>query len=274
MTSITTTDHPPGTIRAAPFRATLASEWTKMWTLPFTRRMLLFAVVISAAAAAVFTLTTAVTEGTALADMAPIDAAGAGLLGADLAVLVLAILAASNVASEYTTGMIRVTLTTTPRRWRPLAAKATALTGTALAGGAFATLAAHGVGRLVLFAQGVPALPMGDPQLLQLIVGSVLMAPFYSLLAVALAFLVRNTGGAVALVLAIMSVGPLVNALPDRWRETLLPWLPASALHSLSGSAAPTTAESLPAGAAALVLVVWAVVFLAAAHTSLSRRDA
>lgn len=126
MTSITTTDHPPGTIRAAPFRATLASEWTKMWTLPFTRRMLLFAVVISAAAAAVFTLTTAVTEGTALADMAPIDAAGASLLGADLAVIVLAILAASNVASEYTTGMIRVTLATTPRRWRPLTAKATA----------------------------------------------------------------------------------------------------------------------------------------------------
>jgi ABC-2 type transport system permease protein len=232
-----------------------------------------FAVVISAAAAAVFTLTTGVTERTALADMAPIDPAGASLLGADLAVIVLAILAASNVASEYTTGMLRVTLATTPRRWRPLTAKATALTGTALAG-AFATLAAYGVGRLVLFAQGVPALTMGDPQLLQLLVGSTLMAPFYSLLAVALAFMVRNTGGAVALVLAIMSVGPLVNALPDWWRETLLPWMPASALHSLSGSAAPTTAGYLPAGVAALVLVVWAAVLLAAANTSLSRRDA
>lgn len=260
--------------RTLPFRATLASEWSKLSTLPFTRRMLLFAVAISAAAAAAFTLTTAVTEGTPLAGLAPIDAAGASLLGADLAVIVLAVLAASNVASEYTTGMIRLTVAATPRRWRVLAAKALVLTGTAFAGGALATLAAYGVGRFVLFAQGVPALSMGDPRLVRLMVGSALMTPFYSLLAIALAFVLRSTGGAVAAVLAIMSVPALVGALPDWWREALLPWLPASALHSLSGSAAPSAAEHLPAGAAALVLVLWAAAFLAAANTALSRRDA
>jgi ABC-2 type transport system permease protein len=262
-----------GGARAVPFTATLASEWIKLWTLPFTRRMLLLAVALSGAAAAVFTLTTAVTEGTALADMPPIDAAGASLLGADLATIVLVILAASNVASEYTTGMIRLTLATTPRRWRTLAAKAVVLTGTALAGGGVATLVAYGVGRLVLLAQGVPALGMGDPELLRLMMGSTLMAPFYALLAVAMAFVVRNTGGAVVLVLAVMSVPALVKALPGWWRDTLLPWLPASALHSLSGSTTVDAAEYLPAGLAALVLALWAAALLAAANAALSRRD-
>ncbi|HSK90397.1 MAG TPA: hypothetical protein VK875_03700 [Euzebyales bacterium] len=268
--SITATRTAPG----AGLRATLAAEWAKLWSLPFTRRMLLLAVALSSAAAAVFTLTTAVTEGTALADMTLLDAAGASLLGADLAVLVLLILAASNVASEYATGMIRLTLAATPRRRRLLAAKAIVLTATALAGGVAATLTAYGAGRLVLAAQGIPALAMTDPRLLRLILGSALTAPTYALLAVALAFLLRSTGGAVATVLAIMSVPALVNALADRWRDALLPWLPASALHSLSGSATPSAAEYLPPAVAALVLVTWFAASLVAAHRSLVRRDA
>lgn len=258
---------------ASPFTATVASEWVKLWTVPFTVRMLMLAFALTAGAAAVFTLTTTVTADTALADMTPIEAAATSLLGADLAALVTIMLSAATVASEYSTGMIQLTLAATPRRWKPVLAKAVVLTVTALAVGAVATPVAFGVGRVVLIAQGVAGIAPDDPQLLRLMAGSALMAPFYSLLAVALAFVVRNTGGAVAIVLAVMSVPTVVDALSGWWR-TLLPWLPASALHSVSGSTTPDAAEYLPPGAAGVVLAVWAGLFLAAAIVLVTRRDA
>lgn len=254
--------------------ATLASEWTKLWTLRFTRAMLLLALVLAAASAAVFLLTTGVTRGESLAEMRPLDVAGTSLLGADFANLVLVVLSASAVASEYSTGLIRPTLTATPRRFKVLAAKATVLALTALLAGSLSAVAAFGVGQIVLLAQGVPAMDPGDPRLLRLVLGSALMVPFYSLLAVAFAFVTRNTGAAVAAVLAIMSVPALVGALPGSWRELLQPLLPASALHSLSGSVSPNSPEYLAAGPAAFVLLAWVAALILAAYLAFTRRDA
>lgn len=270
MTTIVDREVPSASMPA--FSATLASEWAKLRTLPFTTWMVLFALLITPTASAVFCLTSAVTAGTPFADMSATDATGTSLLGSDLAVIVLAILSASFVASEYTTGMMHVTLTATPRRWKPLAAKATVLTVTALVVGALATGAAFGVSAGIRAAQEAPAMTLADAQISRLVLGNLLMAPFYSLLAAALAFLIRNTGGAVAALLAVMSIPALVNALPSDWREILSPYVPASALHSLSGTASVT--DRLAAGPAAGVLLAWAAVLLACAYVAFSRRDA
>lgn len=77
-----------------------------------------------------------------------------------------------------------------------------------------------------------------------------------------------------AAVLAIMSVPALVGALPEWWQENLLPYLPASALHSLSGAASPGDLEYLAPGLAAAVLITWVAVLLIAASFSFVRRDA
>jgi ABC-2 type transport system permease protein len=265
----------PGSPATAPrFVTTLASEWAKLWTLRFTRAMLLLALALAAASAAVFLLTTGVTRGESLVEMRPLDVAGASLLGVDFANLVLVVLGASAVASEYSTGQIRPTLVATPRRWKVLAAKATVLTATALLAGALASVAAFGAGQVVLLAQGLPTMSLEDPRISRLVFGSALMVPLYSLFAVAFAFITRNTGAAVAAVLAIMSVPALVGALPEWWQVNLLPLLPASALHSLSGVASPDTLEYLRPGSAIAVLVGWAAVVLVAAYASFAGRDA
>lgn len=256
------------------FTATLASEWTKLWTLRFTRAKLLLALLLAAGSSAVFLLTTGMTRGESLAEMRPFEAAGTSLLGVDFAVIVLEVLCASAVASEYSTGTIRLTLSATPRRWKVLVAKAIVLTVTALLAGTFVTLASFGVGQLVLLAQGLPTMSLDEPRLPRLVFGSMLIAPFYSLLAASLAFVTRNAGGAIAAVLAIMSVPALVGALPEWWQQILLPYLPASALHSLSGAASPDALEYLAPGLAAAVLVSWASVLLLAAYVALARRDA
>ena len=260
---------------AAPqFVATLASEWAKLWTLRFTHAMLPLALILTAGASTIFLLTTGVTRGASLAEMRTVDVAGTSLLGVDFANLVLIVLCASAVASEYSTGGIRLTLAATPRRLRVLAAKTIVLATVALLSGLLSATVAFGAGQLILLTQGVPAMDAADPWLLRLAFGSALMVPFYSLLAVALALITRSTGWAVAAVLAIMSVPALVGALPEWWRELLLPYLPASALHSLSGSASPGSPEHLAPVPAIFVLLVWAAGLLLAAYVSFAKRDA
>ena len=272
------TSTPPATL-AEPraktkLAATLASEWSKLWTLRFTRAMLALALILCAGASAVFLLTTGVTRGGSLAEMGVIDVAGTSLLGVDFTNLVLIMLCASAVASEYSTGMIRLTLTATPRRLRMLAAKAVVLAATALLAGVLSAIVAFGSGQLVLLSQGIPTMDPADPRLLRLVFGSALMVPFYSLLAVAFAFITRSAGWAIAAVLAIMSVPVLVGALPEWWRDLLLPGLPSSALHSLSGSVSMNSPEYLAPGPAAFVLLAWAAGLLVAAYASLATRDA
>lgn len=274
MTTVTT-GRGSTSLASSRFTATLASEWTKLWTLRFTHAMVLLALLLTAGATAVFLLTTGVTRGQSLAEMRPFEAAGTSLLGVDFAVIVLEVLCASAVASEYATGTIRLTLSATPRRWKVLVAKAVVLAVTALLAGILVTLASFGVGQLVLVAQGSPAMSLDEPGLLRLVSGTMLMAPFYSLLAASLAFVTRNAGGAIAAVLAIMSVPALVGALPEWWQRILLPYLPASALHSLSGAASPDALEYLAPGLAVAVLVAWATVLLLAAYyAAFARRDA
>lgn len=265
----------PAVPKAVPkLAATLASEWTKLWTLRFTHSMLSLALVFCAGASAIFLLTTGVTREGSLSEMSTIDVAGTSLLGVDFANLVLIVLCAGAVASEYSTGMIRLTLAATPRRMRVLGAKATVLAATALLAGVLSAIVAFGVGQLILVMQGVPAMDPADPRLLKLVFGSALMVPFYSLLAVAFGFITRSAGWAIAAVLAIMSVPALVGALPEWWQDLLLPGLPSSALHSLSGSVSTRSPEYLALGPATLVLLTWAAGLLIAAYVSLSARDA
>jgi ABC-2 type transport system permease protein len=55
------------------------------------------------------------------------------LTGIEVGQAAVAVLAVLVICGEYSTGMIRVTLTATPRRWMVLAAKAAVLTGLVLA---------------------------------------------------------------------------------------------------------------------------------------------
>ena len=66
----------------------------------------------------------------------------------------MAILAVLAISGEYSTGMIRTTLTAMPRRMTVLVAKAVVLTGLALAAGTVGVLASVLAGRLILPGHG------------------------------------------------------------------------------------------------------------------------
>jgi ABC-2 type transport system permease protein len=232
-------------------RSVLHAEWTKLRTSPGTIG-LLTAVVVTTIAGSVAAAATC-TSG----------ACGPDLTGVQVGQAVVAILAVLVIGNEYSTGMVRVTLTASPRRTRVLAAKAVVVTGVVAATAVLAVLGCLAAGRFMLPAHEFVLRPA---------VGSVLYLVLVGLLSLGTATAVRNPAAAIGIVLGLIYVFPVVTlAVTDPgWQKHLRQIGPMSA-----GLAAQATAGA-PIGPwkGLGVLALWALTALLAGGLLFERRDA
>ena len=200
---------------------TLHAEWTKLRTLASTWWLLLGAVALTVAVSAATVAAAAAAPG--------LDPARLSLIGIQAGQAVVAVLAVLVISDEYSTGMIRVTLTAMPRRQTVLAAKAALAGGLVLAAGAVAVLASVLAGRLILPGRGfTPAngyqlLSLGDGPVLRAACGSVLYLALTALLALGIATAVRDSAVAIGTVLALLYLFPIVAAVVSNqhWQRHL-----------------------------------------------------
>jgi ABC-2 type transport system permease protein len=185
----------------------LRAEWTKAHTTPGTIWLLL-AVVASTVGV------TAMTAGSLGADA--VDPVRVSLTGVQLGQAVVAILAVLGIGSEYSTGMVNVTLAAIPRRMYLLAAKATILTGAVIAAATVAVLGSLATGWLLL-----PGLSLGS--VLRPAAGSVLYLVLVGLLSLGVGVAVRNSAAAVGVVLGLLYLFPILSlAVSDEdWQRHL-----------------------------------------------------
>jgi len=122
-----------------------------------------------------------------------LDPAKVSLTGIDLGQAIVAIVAVTVISGEYGTGMIRLTLAATPRRWLVLAAKAAVVSAATLVTGAVAVLASVQAGGLLLARHGVTAahgyqsLSLGQGPVLRAAAGSVLYLALIALFSLGIA---------------------------------------------------------------------------------------
>jgi ABC-2 type transport system permease protein len=253
----------------------LRAEWTKLRTLSGTWWLL----------AAVIALTVAV--GAAAATAVNCTAAGCGqdpakvaLSGVDLSQAVVAILGVLAISGEYSSGMIRTTLTAMPRRLTVLGAKAVVVTGLALAAGALGVLASVLAGRLLLPgrgftpAHGYPPLSLASGPDLRAAVGSVLYLALIALLSLGAATAVRDSAVSIGVALGLLSLFPVIaSAFDPHWSRRLQQIGPMSAGLSIQ---ATTGLRSLPLAPwpGLGVLALWAAGALLAGGLALRLRDA
>jgi ABC-2 type transport system permease protein len=200
---------------------TIHAEWTKLRTLASTSWLL----------AGVVALTVAVSAATAAAtsDAPGLDLAKLSLTGIQAGQAVVAILAVLAISNEYSTGMIRVTLTAMPRRLSVLAAKAALVGGLVLAAGGVAVLGSVLAGRLILPghgftpANGYQLLSLGDGPVLRAACGSVLYLALIALLSLGIATAVREAAAAIGVVLALLYLFPIVTSVINNqhWQRHL-----------------------------------------------------
>jgi ABC-2 type transport system permease protein len=257
-------------------REALHAEWTKLRTLPGTPWLL----------AAIIAATVAVSTAAAAAVTCPsggcsVDPAKLSLTGIDLGQAVAAILAVLAISGEYSTGMIRTTMTAMPRRAVELAAKASVVTGLVLAAGTIAVLGSLLAGRVILSGHGFTAahgyspLSLGDGPVLRAAAGSVLYLALIALLSLGIATIIRDPGAAIGTVLGLLYLSPIIAAAVNspHWHNGIERYAPMSAGLAIQ---ATTGLRSLPISpwAGLGVLAAWTAAALLAGGLLLRLRDA
>ena len=194
----------------------LHAEWTKLRTVAGPGWLLLAAIALTAGVGSIAAHAVNCPGGGC-----QVDPARVSLTGIYLSQAIVAIVAVTSVSGEYSTGMIRLTLTAVPRRWQVLAAKAAVVSASTLAAGAVAVLASMLAGRLLLYghgftpAHGYLAISLSSGPVLRAAAGSVLYLMLIALLSTGIAAAIRDSAASIGLVLGLLYLFPLITSVVD-----------------------------------------------------------
>jgi ABC-2 type transport system permease protein len=206
------------------------SEWTKLRSVRSTRWSFLVAFVGLVGIAAI--ATTVVSHH--WPHMSPGDRAGfhpleINLVGVQLAQLAIGVLGVLVMTAEYSTGMIRASMTAVPKRLPVLWGKAVVYGLTTLALMVPAALLAFVVGQSILSGRHIN-IAFTQPGVARAVIGAALYLTVIGLFGLGLGAIVRNTAGGIALFAGILFVlPPLMNVLPTSWNNAASPYLPLEA---------------------------------------------
>src|ERR1017187_2210663 len=265
---------PPATGRAG-LRGAIASEFTKIRSVRSTYWTLAALLVVSIGLGAAIAGGTAARFSHTPANKAGFDATQTSLIAFfEIGQLIIAVIAALAITSEYSTGMIRTSLTAQPRRGTVYAAKAIVLTSLTLIVSLVTSFIAFFVGQALLSSSGVSAslfhsvtipqnanvtcpqkgaggggggLPPGckvvfsgtdvisPSTVLFAIIGCALFVTLVAIIAFGIGAIVRHTAGAIAIAIAALFIIPVLEqALPNDWRWDIMRFLPDAANQVVS----------------------------------------
>jgi ABC-type transport system involved in multi-copper enzyme maturation permease subunit len=174
-------------------------------------------------------------------DIAPVVPGQAGdsgttvtqhLIGTFAGLIAVIVVATMFITAEYRRGLIRVTLTASPRRGRVLAAKAIVIGSLAFVAGLVAAAAAVIFAAQLAHARGSYVYPVPWPTELRMVVGTAALIAVTAVLAVALGTVLRRSAAAVTLVIVVIVLPYILGAasvLPVGAADWLLRITPAAA---------------------------------------------
>jgi ABC-2 type transport system permease protein len=245
------------------FRAVVRAEWTKMRSV----RSTMWTLAVTVGLAVGFGTLVGVSQVNGSDTLTPVqrlrfDPTSLSLSGLFLAQMAIGVLGVLMITSEYATGQIRATLGATPRRMTVLAAKAVTFVVVVVTVGLVASFSAFGIGQAIFSGKHI-GVSLGDPGVLRAVVGGALYLAAVGALGLGLGTILRRTAGAIAALVGLLLVIPLVSTfLPAAWSDHLTRYLPAQAGMSVfrvvpdATSLSPWTGFAVLVGYAALALIV------------------
>jgi ABC-2 type transport system permease protein len=254
----------PG-VRQPGFGATLRSEWIKFWSVRSTFWSTASLFVLGAGLTTLVCALAAEDIASGAAGESPGSFVTWGMMIAQITAVVLG---AMIVTGEYGTGMIRATLSATPRRGAVLGAKVLVLTSTLFVVGTVTAFVGYFGGNFFLDREGV-GLALGDEGVLRALFGSGLYMAGLGLLAAAVGFLVRHTAAVISTVLGLVFVvGQMAWLLPGIWGDWIAKAMPGNAGAAVTTPVSfnpellgPWTGFAVFAGEVAVLLVIAWVTF-------------
>ena len=252
----------------------LVSEFTKFRTVRSTVWTLLVAVVLMIGISALFSAVTASQYHTfSPADRATFNPVSISLSGMMFAVVAFGVLGVLMISGEYSTGMIRSSLTAVPRRLPVLWGKLAVFAGVIFSISLVASFICFFLGQALLNSHHL-GVSIAAPGALRSIIGAALYGTVAGMIGVALGALFRNTAAGIATFAGVFFViPPLTGLLPASISDHLSQYLPSYAGDAVWGGARSVT-NALSPWTGFAVLCGYAVVVIAAAALRLRRVDA
>jgi ABC-2 type transport system permease protein len=258
---------------AATFGDVLRSEWTKLRSLRSTFWALTVTVVLGIGLGAAISAATA--RGYARSSAAARvswDPTALSLDGMAIASLAIAVLGVLCISSEYSSGMIRTSLISVPKRGRLLAAKSLVFAAVTFVVGEATSFVAFFVGQ-ALISGHAPHAALGQPGVARAVVGTGLLLTALAVLSVATGTLLRRPAAGITCLIAVLFVLPgIAQALPDSWRNPVLEFWPTQAGGQLTS--VYHAAHTLQPWPGFGVMCRFVAIVYAVAWTVLERRDA
>jgi ABC-2 type transport system permease protein len=253
----------------------LNSEWIKLRTLRSTFWSLFAAIAATVGLGMLFSwgFASRVSDHAHRIDNAATLAVTVPLRPYVIAQLAVGVLGVMVITGEYSTGMIRATLSAVPGRLPVLWAKAAVFGVVVLVLMEIVSFATFFGGQAILSSQHIQA-TLSSPQALRIVTGVGLYLTVVGLLGTALGTIIRSTAGAIAALFGILLVLPVLGEVLNltSWGKHITPYLPSNAGGDLltnspePGSLAPWTGFGY--------FVLYTVIAMAVAAYLLKRRDA
>jgi hypothetical protein len=162
------------------------------------------------------------------------QAASNSLFGLLVGQLVIMVLGALTITSEYSTGMIRTSLASMPRRGTFFAAKAVVFGAVALVTGMVISFAAFFAGQAILSTQHIST-TLGQPEVLRTVLGGGMFLAVCGLLSFGIGAILRHTAGAISTGIGLMFVVWILSQFlptpPSGWfgQADIDKWIPFNA---------------------------------------------
>src|SRR5215469_4528068 len=268
----------PAPARVAALRVTqgrvLLSEFTKFRSLRSTMWTLLAAVVLMIGIGALFSGVNASQYHTmSWAERAAFNPVTTSLNGVLFAVVAFGVLGVLLTGGEYSTGMIRSSLTAVPRRLPVLWGKVAVFAVSILSVSLVASFISFFLGQAVLNSHHL-GVSITAHDALRSVIGAALYLTVAGLIGLALGALLRNTAAGITTFAAVFFVLPLLaTLLPASISDHLAPYLPSNAGGAIWGGTVNVQNPLSPWTGFAL-LCGYATILIAAAAWRLRRSDA
>jgi len=278
MSSVSAVFTPAAGGRTRPLKVTqgrvLRSELTKFRSLRSTMWTTLVAVALTIGIGALFSALSASQYHTfSAASRATFNPVSTSLNGITFAQIAFGVLGVLMLSGEYSTGMIRSSLTVVPRRLPVLWGKLAVFAGVILAVSLIASFASFFLGQALLSGHHLGA-SLAAPGALRSVIGAALYVTVAGLIGVALGALFRNTAAGIsAFVGAFFVIPPVASVLPSSISDHLAQYLPSNAGEVLYAGAQGVH-DALSPWTGFALLCGYAVVLIAAAAWRLRHADA
>jgi ABC-2 type transport system permease protein len=247
------------------------SEWTKLRSVRSTRWSFVaavgFTIGIAALACAVVSHHWPHLSPHDKANFHPLEP---NLAGVQLAQLALGVLGVLVITAEYSTGMIRASMTAVPHRLPVLWGKAVVFGLVSLALMLPSVLIAFVVGESIFSGRHINV-AFTHPGVARAVIGAALYLTVIGLFGLGLGAIVRNTAGGIATFAGLLFVlPPLMNVFPASWNNAASPYLPLNAGEAIMST---TSGNHLSPWVGLALLCGYTAAALAIAAVLLVRRD-